>query len=207
VIRQLVSTTPDPAHVHPGLLDHQTVMVKRCPYLGPSVSRGLTLWSAYEAGPDDGRALFALVVRYAEQLRAVRRTEGPLACRNVAIFGPEDTEAAKALMDWPAWLARNLYAQVQLTVDRFWIGIGRTPGKGRSIMPPLAVSFFMIRSSIPHRDRIILAEQTPTELAALKAGPGDDGRDVFAHHLGHPVTDPAEAWPTLTAAFPVPTAP
>jgi hypothetical protein len=203
MIRQLVAATTDPARVHPGLIEHQAAMIARCPYLGPSVQRGLTQWSAYEAGPEDEHALLGLLTDYAEQLRRARRTDGPLACRNIAIIDPPDTAAAKALMDWPAWLARNLYAPVQIMVDRFWIGVGRKPGTARSVMPPLAVSFFMVRSNIPHRDRLILSEQDPEALAALAAGPGDDGRDVLTASLGRSVTDPALVWSDLVEAFPI----
>jgi len=204
MIRQLVEATTDPAHVHPDLAAHQAAMIERCPYLGPSVAKGLTIWSAFSADPDDERGLFKLLIWYAEQVRFARNTDGPLACRNVAIFGPKDEQAAQALMDWPTWLARNLYAPVQLMIDRFWIGVGRRPGTGKSLMPPLAVSFFMVRCGIARRDRLILSERPQQDIDLLKAGPGDDGRDVFASQLGQAPDDPTEAWGRLTTVFPAP---
>lgn len=204
MIRQVHGATIDPADIHPGMPSHQAAMAARCPYLRPSVERKLTVWSAYTAEPSDGRELFALLVRYAEAVRTARRTNGPLVCRNIAIHGPEEAEAAKALMDWPAWLARNLYAPVQLVVDRFWIGVGRDPTRGQSVMPHLPVSFFMVRCGIAHRDRVIVSQRPASEITALGAGPGDDGRDVFGATLGDPAQDPVEAWDKLTAMFPVP---
>jgi hypothetical protein len=203
MIRQLVEATTDPKQVHPDLASHQAAMIERCPYLGPSVAKGLTIWSAYDAGSGDQRPLLNLLVWYAEQVRFARRIDGPLSCRNIAVFGPLDVAEAKALLDWPAWLARNLYAPVQLIVDRFWIGIGRDPKTGRSVMPPLAVSFFMIRCGIARKDRLIVSPRPTDEMAILAAGPGDDGRDVIATVLGGSVESPSDAWDDLTTAFPV----
>jgi hypothetical protein len=89
-------------------------------------------------------------------------------------------------MEMPVWVARNLYAPVQIIVDRFWVGIGRRPGRGRSVMPPVPISYFMIRCGIANRDRVIVSPRPEVELAALRAGPGDDGRDVLTSHLGRP---------------------
>jgi hypothetical protein len=204
VIRVLVQATADPGRVHSGLVEHQAEMIRRCPYLGPSVQRGLTEWSAVEAGPGDEPALFAFLVDHAEQVRAARRAHGPLVCHNVALLSPTDDQAAKRLMERPVWVARNLYAPVQIVVDRFWIGVGRRPGEGRSVMPHVPVSYFMIRCGIANRDRVIVSPRPADELAALRAGPGDDGRDVIATQLGWPVTDPADAWNPLMNALPVP---
>lgn len=204
MITRIAGPTIDPADVHPDLVEHQAEMIRRCPYLGPSVERELTVWSAYAAVPGDERALFSLLVGYAEEVRAARRQRGPLVCRNVALFGPQDVGEAQALMEWPVWLARNLYAPVQIVVDRFWIGIGRRPDRGRSIMPHVPVSYFMVRCGIAHRDRVIVSQRRPDELAALREGPGDDGRDVFAAQLGREVQDPADVWDELTEAFPAP---
>lgn len=107
-----VETTTDPARVHPDLPAHQAEMIRRCPYLGPSVRRGLTVWSAVEAEPGDEPDLFGLLIEHGEQVRAKRRTHGPLVCHNVALFGPTDDQAAKRLMERPVWVARNLYAPV-----------------------------------------------------------------------------------------------
>jgi hypothetical protein len=203
MIQIRTEATTEAAYVHPDLPAHQDEMICRCPYLGRSVGRGLTVWSAVEAETGDEPALFALLVDHAEQVRAQRRTDGPLVCHNVALVGPTNARAAKHLMERPVWLARNLYAPVQIVVDRFWIGVGRRPGRGRSVMPYVPVSYFMIRCGIARRDRVIVAPRPAEQLAALYAGPGDDGRDVIASQLGYAVANPVEAWDALVAEFPV----
>lgn len=201
----LVPPTTDPVAVHPALAAHQTDMIRRCPYLGPSVQQGMTEWSAYRAEPGDQPNLFALLVHYAEELRIARREIGPLVCRNIALIGPADLDTARRLMDWPAWLARNLYAPVQLMVGRFWIGVRLNDSKGTPMMPP-PVSFFSLRAAIPHRDGLFLAAKLPDLMAVLATSPGDDGRNVFIQPLGRPVDDPASVYPELVTAFPNPRA-
>ncbi|CAM3631824.1 hypothetical protein GCM10009799_25790 [Nocardiopsis rhodophaea] len=203
MIRQRITATTDPAAVHPGLAEHQSDMIRRCPYLGPSVDRGLTVWSAYDAEPGDQPGLFALLVETAEELRTARRESGPLACRNIAILDPEDSESARKIMQWPAWLARNLYAPVQLMVGRFWTGVELDDSKGRAMMPP-PVSFFSLRNAIPSKDGLFLSEKLPEIMAILEQGPGDDGRDVFAEPLGRRVDDPASVYRELKGLFPPP---
>lgn len=197
--------TTDPAAVHPALADHQADMIRRCPYLGPSVQRGLTVWSAYAADPGDQPDLFALLVRCAEDLRTARHKAGPLVCRNIAILGPANLAAARRLMDWPAWLARNLYAPVQMMVGRFWVGMQRADSEGKPMTPP-PVSFFTLRPAIPHREGLFLSAKLPAIMATLAASTGDDGRDVFVQPLGRRVVDPALVYTELIAAFPHPDA-
>jgi hypothetical protein len=201
----LVPPTTDPGAVHPALVDHQADMIRRCPYLGPSVQRGLTVWSAYRAEPGDQPDLFGLLVHQAEELRRARREDGPLVCRNIAIIGPADLDAARRLMDWPAWLARNLYAPVQLMVGRFWIGVQLNDSRGEPMRPP-PVSFFSLRAAIPRREALFLSAKLPDIMAVLAASPGDDGCDVFSQPLGRSVDDPASAYLELVAAFPNPRA-
>ncbi|MBB6170063.1 hypothetical protein HNR23_000123 [Nocardiopsis mwathae] len=203
MIRPRITATTDPAAVHPGLAEHQNDMIRRCPYLRPSVDRGLTVWSAYDAETGDQPELFALLVESAEGLRAARRESGPLACRNIAILGPEDSDSARKLLQWPAWLARNLYAPVQLMVGRFWTGVELVDSKGQAMMPP-PVAFFSLRNAIPSKDGLFLAEKLPDIMAILEQGPGDDGRDVFTEPLGQPVDDPASVYTELKALFPPP---
>lgn len=203
MLQRLVESTTDPSEVHPALAEHQADMVRRCPYLGPSVQRGLTLWSAYRAAATDQSALFAMLVETAEELRVARRESGPLVCRNVAVFGPETVDAARRLLDWPAWLARNLYAPVQVMVGRFWVGVELDDSRGAPMLPP-PVSFFSIRHSIPGKDGLFLAAKLPEVMAILAAGPGDDGRDVFLGPFGRPVDDPASVYRELAEAFPNP---
>ncbi|MDA8369870.1 MAG: hypothetical protein M0026_08355 [Nocardiopsaceae bacterium] len=198
-----VSTTTDPAEIHPGLVAHQQDMIDRCPYLAPSVERGLTTWSAYQAVPGEQAALFAVLVEHAEALRADRRTAGTLACRNIAVLGPTSQDQARRLLQWPAWLARNLYAPVRLMVGRFWRDVELTDSKGEAMLPP-PVSFFSLRTAIPSRDGLFLAEKVPRIMDVVAHAPPDDGRDVFHAALGHSVTDPSAMYHVLKERFPVP---
>ncbi|MCY9784143.1 hypothetical protein KIK06_09580 [Nocardiopsis sp. EMB25] len=204
MIRHLSTGTTNPGDIHPGLAEHQRDMIRRCPYLGPSVDKGLTTWTAVEAQPGDEADLFATLVDTAELLRRERRGSGPLACRNVAVLGPDDEGSARRLMQWPAWVARNLYAPVQLMIGRFWIGVRLTDSKGEPMTPP-PVSFFSLRNAIPSKEGTFLAAKVPEILDVLATGPGDDGRDVFAEHFGRPVpaTEAASVYADLVRVFPV----
>ncbi len=202
----VVSATADPAEIHPGLVAHQQDMIARCPYLGPSVQRGLTLWSAYQAAPGEQADLFAMLLGHAEELRVARRSTGILACRNIAVLGPKDQEEARRRLQWPAWVARHLYAPVRLMVGRFWTGVELTDSRGRAMLPP-PVAFFSLRTAIPSRDGLFLAEKVPQVMEVLAQAPPDDGRDVLRSVLGHEVADPAAVYHHLKARFPVPDTP
>ncbi|MEY9212689.1 hypothetical protein NI17_004440 [Thermobifida halotolerans] len=165
-MRCVVSATTDPTDIHPGMAAHQQDMIARCPYLGPSVRRGLTLWSAYQAAPGKQADLFAALLGHAEELRAARRSTGMLACRNIAVLGPKDQEEARRLLQWPAWLARNLYAPVRLMMGRFWTGVERTDSRGEAMLPP-PVAFFSLRMAVPGRDGLFLAEKAPHLMEVL----------------------------------------
>ena len=71
------------------------------------MNRNLTTWSGYEAGPDDGPDLLALLIGTAEYLRARRRVDGHLVCANIAINGPHDIPTARAVLDWPHWITHG----------------------------------------------------------------------------------------------------
>lgn len=206
MIRQVSGPTLNPADIHPDLPAHQAEMITRCPYLRLSVEREHTVWSAYTADPGDKASMLDLLIGYAEEVRQARRSHGPLVCRNVALVGPTDTKAAQELMEIPVWLARNLYAPVQIIVDRFWIGIGRLPGRGRSPMLHVPIAYFMIRCGIAHRDRIVVSQRLDPGLAALRAGPGDDNHDVVAAVLGCRAATAAQEWLRLRMLFPLPAA-
>lgn len=198
----VVSSTTDPGDIDPGLVAHQQDMIARCPYLGPSVRCGLTVWSAYHAVPGEQAALFAAVVEHAEALRADRRSAGALACRNIAVLGPENQETARRLLQWPAWLARNLYAPVRVMAGRFWTGVELTDSKGEAMLPP-PVAFFSLRTAIPGKEGLFLSAKVPHVMEVLAHAPPDDGRDVLRSELGRPVADPAAVYQELKSRFPV----
>lgn len=200
-MRMLTQTTTDPADVHPDLTGYLTAMTGHCPYLGPSMSRNLTTWSAFEATPDDVADLLALLVYTAEQLRAQRRRHGQLVCANIAIFGPHDIPSAQAVLDWPHWITRKLYAPVQLMIGKFWIGEQEDDRFGRAIAPP-PVSFFSLRHSVVAKDARFL--HNLPGVAAQLADAGDDERDVLLPWLGVPLTPQTvkQRYSELKALFP-----
>jgi hypothetical protein len=183
-VRERTPTTSDSGEVHPGLPAYLSAMAGHCPYLGPSMAHGLTTWCGYDAGPDDGPHLLAVLVRAAEQVRVMRREYGPLPCVNVAVFGPHDVASARAVLDWPHWIARKLYAPVAVMVGKFWIGERERDRFGVDIAAP-PVSFFSVRHSFPAKDARFLANLPG--VAAQLAGAVDDGRDVLMPVLGLPL--------------------
>lgn len=147
-----------------------------CPYLAPSVARGLTGWTVYEAAGDvaDVEAeVFHAGVQAAEWLRPLMpRPHGVLACENIVILG-----AGTRLLDWPHWALKHLYGPVGIMFGKFPYGERATDRQGRSIPPP-PVSFLPVRAAIRHRDPRLL-QRTP-DLADALACAEDDGRDVLA---------------------------
>lgn len=200
-MRLLTATTLDACEVHPSLPGYIASMTGHCPFLGPSMSRNLTTWCSYQAGEEDGPDLLALLIETAEAVRAVRRVKGNLVCANIAIFGPTDIPSAKSVLDWPHWLARKLYAPVELMIGKFWIGELEDDKFGRPIAPPPA-SFFSVRHSSVSKDARFLSNLPG--VAAQLAQAEEDNRDVLMDVLGVPCT-PANAagrYADLKALFP-----
>jgi hypothetical protein len=162
---------------------------------------GLTTWSGYEAEPDDGPLLLAQLVEAAEDVRAKRRAGGSLACVNIAVFGPVDIPTARAVLDWPHWIARKLYAPVAVMVGKFWIGEEEQDRHGVDIAAP-PVSFLSVRHSFTVKDARFLAN-LPTVAAELGAA-DEDGHDVLMPVLDIPLTPDAvrDHYTELRSAFP-----
>ncbi|KPI05898.1 hypothetical protein OK074_4388 [Actinobacteria bacterium OK074] len=147
-----------------------------CPYLAPSVERGLTGWTVYEAIGDAeavGAEVFHAGVQAAEWVRPlVRRRHGLFACENVVLLAADDDA-----MTWPHWALKNLYGPVGLMIGKFREGEEDTDRDGVPIPPP-PVTFMPVRAAIRSHDPRFLSA-TP-ELADAVAHADDDGRDVFA---------------------------
>jgi hypothetical protein len=184
-MRLLTAATIAPQDVHPRLDGYLSTMTGHCPHLGPSMRRNLTTWCGYEAGDTDGPDLLALLVDAAEDVRAKRRTHGLLVCANIAVFGPRDIRTAKAVLDLPHWIARNLYASVQLMIGKFWIGEEEADRHGQTIAPP-PVSFLSIRHSVLPKDARFLSNLP--RVAQQLASAHDDHQDVLTPWLGVPLT-------------------
>jgi hypothetical protein len=187
-VRQLATTTTEASAIHPRLAAYIESMTGHCPFLGPSLSRSLTTWCGYEAGAEDAPQLLALLVETAEQVRQLRSTHGQLACANIAIYGPTDIPSAQAVLDWPHWITRKLYAPVQLMVGKFYIGEQEDDKHGATIAPP-PISFFSIRHSTPAKDARFLSNLPG--VAAQLAHANEDNRDVLMPWLGVPCTPEA----------------
>ncbi|MER6912539.1 hypothetical protein ABT354_12790 [Streptomyces sp. NPDC000594] len=161
-------------------------MMVHCPYISPSVQRGLTTWTVYRADAStdasaDGGAdaveaeLFHAGARAAEWLRPLRhRPYGFLRCENIVILG----EAARRrdLLAWPHWVLKNLYGPVGIMFGKFSAGEEGNPCSGEHT-PAAPVSFLPVRAAIRRRDPRFL--QATPDLAAALAVADDDGRDVF----------------------------
>ncbi|MCX4666548.1 hypothetical protein OG453_07670 [Streptomyces sp. NBC_01381] len=156
---------------------------EHCPYLPPSLSRGLTGWTVYQVATSDTEAVEAEVfhagVQAAEWIRPLAtRAHGALVCENVVILGGERLGGDHLdLLAWPHWALKNLYAPVGVMLGKFHWGEERHDRAGRSIpIPPC--SFLPVRPAVRKRDPRFLRD-TP-ELADTLAVAVDDGRDVFA---------------------------
>jgi hypothetical protein len=200
-MRLLTPTTIEAKDVHPALPGYLASMTGHCPFLGPSLSRNATTWCSYEADVDDGPELLGALTEAAEEVRVQRREAGILACANIAIFGPNDIASARAVLDWPHWMARKLYAPVALMVGKFWIGEQEDDRNGHPIAPP-PVSFFSIRHSFPAKDARFLSNLPG--VAEQLASSDEDERDVLMPWLGVPLTPQAvrARYVDLLAVFP-----
>ncbi|WP_308293169.1 hypothetical protein [Streptomyces sp. TS71-3] len=154
---------------------YSEAVAAHCPYLAPSIARGLTGWTVYEAAGDaaDVEAeVFYAGVQAAEWIRPLMtRSHGPLVCENIVIIG-----AGSTVLEWPHWALKHLYGPVGVMFGKFPQGERATDRQGRRVPPP-PVSFLPVRAAIQARDPRFL-HRTP-ELAAALAVADDDGRDVL----------------------------
>ncbi|WP_405003246.1 hypothetical protein OHV13_01660 [Kitasatospora purpeofusca] len=157
---------------------------EHCPFLRPSVRRGMTGWTAYEIAPGSHRyaveaELFYAGVQAAEWVRPLMaRPYGVLACENIVLRGHCEGADHGELMAWPHWALKNLYAPVGVMFGKFTQGAVETGRRGRTVpSPPL--SFLPVRAGVRPLDPKFL-EATPDLATALSVAV-DDGQDVFEH--------------------------
>jgi hypothetical protein len=155
-----------------------------CPFLWPSIGRGMTGWTVYEITPGSHRhavetELFHAAVQAAEWIRPLMaRPYGLLACENVVLLGHcEDVDHGE-LLAWPHWALKHLYGPVGVMFGKFPQGAVESGRRGQDIPPP-SFSFLPVRAGIRSMDSTFL-ESTP-ELAEALSVSVDDGRDVFEH--------------------------
>ena len=189
-LRLVESRTASPKTVD--IAGYVEAITAHCPYLAPSVARGLTGWTVYELGggtADVEAEVFHAGVRAAEWVRPLAtRPHGALVCENIVVLG-----AGQDALAWPHWVLKHLYGPMGLMFGKFSAGEEKTDRHRRRIPAP-PVSFLPVRVAVRPRDPRLL-EQTP-DLAAAVAVAVDDGRDAFegithewkeikewAHHL------------------------
>lgn len=198
-LRQVVAPTGDANLIHPGLNNYLEAISAHWPGLTLSMARGRVSFSSYRAGFRDMATVLGALVDTAEDVRVRRRADGDLACAVMAVVGPETDYAARWVMDFPRWLALNLYAPVGLIFALAAIGesIDDTDG------PTAPVSFFAVRSSSPSDVDILSSDPA---LRHLTPSTSDDGRDVLRPLIGRPASGRAAAtrFPTLALSFPLP---
>ncbi|MEV0845415.1 DUF6875 domain-containing protein [Streptomyces sp. NPDC049954] len=158
-------------------------MATLCPYLAPSLHRGLTTWTVYEIASSDAAAveagLFHAGAQAAEWLRPLlTRPGGALRCENVVVLGEVPGTTHRALMGWPHWALKNLYGPVGVMFGKFYAGEEERTRAGARV-PAAPASFLPVRAAIRRRDPRFLEDATPV-LAAALATAEDDGRDLLA---------------------------
>lgn len=157
-------------------------MTAHCPYLAPSLQRGLTTWTVYriDGGAEAVEAeLFHAGVQAAEWLRPLlSRSHGLLRCENIVLLGDVPGVRHRDLMTWPHWALKNLYGPVGVMFGKLYAGAEEMSAAGDRI-PAAPVSFLPVRAAVRHRDPRFLSA-TP-DLAAALAAADDDGRDVFEY--------------------------
>lgn len=124
-LRLIEASTPEPAAVNVGAYARQ--MTTLCPYLAPSLHRGLTTWTVYEIASSEAAAveaeLFFAGAQAAEWLRPLlARPGGALRCENVVVLGEVPGTTHRALMGWPHWALKHLYGPVGVMFGKFYAG-------------------------------------------------------------------------------------
>lgn len=159
-----------------GITSYAQAVTANCPYLAPSLERGLTRWTVYEVVGEAEAVeaeVFRAGVRTAERIRASTTCRhGSLVCENIVLLSVDDD-----VMTWPHWALKNLYGPVGLMFGKFRKGVEDTDRRGLRIPAP-PVTFMPVRVAVRPRDPRFLAA-TP-DLADAVANAVDDGRDVFA---------------------------
>ncbi|MFC0601105.1 DUF6875 domain-containing protein [Streptomyces palmae] len=179
-LRLVERSTPLPTSVEISAYVEQ--MTAFCPYLKPSLHRGLTAWSVYRATGDAEAVeaeLFFAGVQAAEWLRPLlNRPHGGLRCENIVLLGDVPGARHRGLLAWPHWALKVIYAPVGVMVGKFHADEVELARSGERI-PAAPVSFLPVRAAVRRRDPRFLTA-TP-DLGASLAAASDDGRDLFAH--------------------------
>ncbi|MFF3214288.1 DUF6875 domain-containing protein [Streptomyces sp. NPDC002886] len=126
-------------------------MTAHCPYLEPSLQRGLTYWTVYQAAGDAEAVeeeLFHTGVQAAEWLRPLmNRPHGLLRCENIVLLGEVPGARHRDLMAWPHWVLKTIYAPVGIMIGKFHASEEELTGSGARI-PDAPASFLPVRAAV-----------------------------------------------------------
>ncbi len=190
MLRLSVDYTTEPDDIALGFRGYVDTMTDHCPFLRPSLQRGLTRWLRYETSaeapqlPDLQREIFAAAIEHMELLRDQRRSrpsaEGVLLCDNLAVrwIGVQDATAHRRVLAWPHWMLKTIYTPLGYMVGKFALHAHGADRRGIRV-PPVPLSFLSLRVAVQRKDPQFLHE-TP-HLAEQLAAAHDHGQHPFAH--------------------------
>lgn len=185
-----VDYTTEPDNIVPGFGTYVDTMTGHCPFLRPSLQRGLTRWLRYEISteahrlPDLQREIFAAAVEHMELLRDRRRsrpsTDAALLSDNLAVqwIGVQDATAHLRALAWPHWMLKTIYTPLGYMVGKFSVHAQGADRHGRQV-PPVPLSFLSLRVAVQRKDPQFLHE-TP-HIAEQLAAAHDHGQHPLAH--------------------------
>ncbi|MEO7196545.1 MAG: hypothetical protein ABIZ05_17300 [Pseudonocardiaceae bacterium] len=184
-----VDYTTEPDNIAPGFSAYVDAMTGHCPFLRPSLQRGLTRWLRYETYEqphqlsDLQREIFAAAVEHMEVLRDQRRSrpssDGVLLCDNLAVgwAGVQDATAHRHALVWPHWMLKTIYTPLGYMVGKFALHAQGADRRGTRV-PPVPLSFLSLRVTVRRTDPQFLHE-TP-HIAEQLAAAHDYGQHPFA---------------------------
>ncbi|SFC18370.1 hypothetical protein [Streptomyces aidingensis] len=171
-----------------------------CPYLGPSLRRGLTRLHHYQVLPaapfgDVEAAVFTAGAWAAKTVRARRTAGRGWACEVITLDWPAPDPQPAAILNRPHWAIKCAWAPVGVLPGKFAPGAGRPDRAGRTVPdPPLPV--LAVRDSVPAADPDLL-RSTPG-IGRVLAQAREDGRDILGSVPGvREAGDPLQAWPAI----------
>jgi hypothetical protein len=190
MLRLSVDYTTEPDDIAPGFSGYVDTMTDHCPFLRPSLQRGLTRWLRYETSAeapqlsDLQREIFAAAIEHMELLRDQRRSlssaEAFLLCDNLAVqwIGVHDATAHRRVLAWPHWMLKTIYTPLGYMIGKFALHAHGADRHGMKV-PPVPLSFLSLRVAVQRKDPQFLHE-TP-HLAEQLAAAHDHGQHPLAH--------------------------
>ena len=133
-----------------------------CPYLLPSLRKGLLYFSRYSLREpileELQKSIFYYGLLHTEIFRHERKNlplecKKLLICENVIFNVPKEYDHdGDNLLSLPHWCLKVLYLNAGILYGKFWIGEKLKPADGRDVPIP-SIHFISIRSAIKEKDR------------------------------------------------------